>query len=316
MADQSKASWPRTPDGTTDWEAVFEDPSIGFISLVDRTHSSEMAEKTAVVIIKKLFTRRNDLDLCQQNVHRIGKTVADHKDDLDRIHKDIAVLMREVKEERIELARVFIERKKAGAAIDRRAGLMWKAGGIFSAKVLLPVGILLIALIAGGAYYLLQPPPEPENTYADSFGQTGASEESKYSSTAFTDEPGTDAVVKPDPIPIWLKTVRWPLVPKKGGIPPKFYSAILYVANHDVKAAICGQVPSVMDRVIVGFNNAIPQHREPRIDELSDAQDEIKDLINKLMSADLIENVKIARYGTSGFKAASLPPFCKSPPRK
>jgi len=315
MADQSKATWPKTPDGTTDWEVVFEDPTMGFITLVSRAHSAEMVEKTAVVIIKKLFTRRNDLDLCQQNIHRVGEIVKDHKDDLNHIHEEIAVLMRQIKNERIELARVFVERKAAGAAIDRRVGIFWKAEGIFSPKVLIPVGLLFIVALAGIVYMTLQTTLVTPTDPTAEFGQTVADPSSSFDSSGSRQFDSTDST-KPDPIPIWLKTVRWPLVPKSDGAAPKFYSVTLYVEGHEIKSAVCGRVESIMDRIIVAFNATMPQSREPRIDELSATEDEIKDSINILFSANVIETAKIARYGSSGFKAATLPPFCKAPPRR
>ncbi|PCI39598.1 MAG: hypothetical protein COB46_08465 [Rhodospirillaceae bacterium] len=308
MADNPKASWPKTPDGTTDWEVVFEDGTIGFIALTCRAHSPEMVEKTAVVIIKKLFTRRNDLDLCQQNIHRTNKIVTDHKDDLARIHEEIAVLMREIKNERIELARVFVERKEAGAAIDRRAGLWWKAGDIFKPKIMVPVAGVLVTAVVAIAYFLLQPDQKPVDAYTESFGQSEPVEPT-------TPIAKPDDATKPDPIPIWLKTVRWPLMPKTDGAPPRFYSVTLYVADHDIKSLVCERAPSIMDKIIIAYGTTMPQGRDPRVDEISDAQDEVQTLVNQMLSIDLIESVKIARYGTKEFKAASLPPFCKSPPR-
>jgi len=308
MADQSKASWPKTADGTTDWEAVFEDPTIGFISLVSRTQSPAMAEKTATVIIQKLFTRRNDLDLCKQNIHRLGTIVATHKDDLARIHEDVAVLMREVKNERIELARVFIERKQAGAAIDRRAGMWSNASSLFKPKILIPIiGVLTAAL--AGVVYVMMPPSTPAPT-----GNTDPFAQNTYGTVKPMDpnqfNPKSD--VKPDPIAIWLKTVRWPITPQASGDPAKFYSVTLYVDSHDIRASVCDRAPSVTDRIIVSFGKTMPPDRDARIDEISDAEDEIKSALNTLFSGDLVGKVTVSRYGTKGFKAATLPPYCKA----
>jgi len=316
MANQPKASWPRRPDGTADWEAVFEDPAMGFISLVSRAHSLEMVEKTAIVIIQKLFTRRNDIDLCKQNIHRLRKIIADHKNSLDRAHEEVAVLMRGIKNERIELARIFAERKAAGAAIDRRGGLFWKATGLFKPKVLIPVGAVFISILVALFYFVLQPDSSATNNYAADFGKTKAANSSKTEPSSGTYDPTaapSDAAVKPDPIPIWLKTVRWPLVPLAGNPPAKFYSVILYVDGDKIRYAVCGRIVSVMDSIFLAFNKSLPQNREPRIDELTEAEDQVKIMLNKMLGGNMIQNAKVARYGTAGFKAASLPPFCKSP---
>lgn len=308
MADQTKASWPKTPDGTTDWEVVFEDPSIGFIALINRTQSADMAERTATVIIQKLFTRRNDLDLCKQKIHRIGTIIAAHQDDLARIHEDIAVLMREVKNERIELARVFIERKNAGAAIDRRAGLWWKSSSLLKPKVLIPlVGVMTFAL-AGVVYLMLQ-----STVTAPSSGPSGSTTPFAQS----TPESTYDAVkpapaVQRDPIKIWLKTIKWPITPQTSGDPAKFYSVTLYVQTQDARIAVCDRAPSVTDRIITSFSSTMPPDRDARVDEIAAAEDEIKSGLNKLFEGTLINKVVVSRYGSKDFKAATLPPFCKA----
>jgi len=309
MADQSKASWPKTSDGTTDWEAVFEDPNTGFISLVSRTQSATMAEKTATVIIQKLFTRRNDLDLCKQNIHRLGTIVATHKDDLGRIHEDVAVLMREIKNERIELARVFIERKKAGAAIDRRAGLWSNASSLFKPKFLIPIIGVLATALASVVYVMMQssPPPAPTGN-TDPFAQNTYGTVQPMDPNQFNSKPD----VKADPIAIWLKTVRWPITPQTSGDPAKFYSVTLYVDSHGIRAAVCDRAPSVTDRIIVSFGKTMPPDRDARVDEIAAAEDEIKSALNTLLSDDFIGKVTVSRYGTKGFKAATLPPYCKA----
>lgn len=126
MADNPKAAWPKTPDGTTDWEVVFEDPTSGFIPLIVQAQSAEALKMSATVIIEKLFTRRNDTDQRELMIARLGELVKEHGADLDVTRTAVSDLMREIKDERIEKARVYVERKRAGASIDRRAGLWWK----------------------------------------------------------------------------------------------------------------------------------------------------------------------------------------------
>jgi len=59
-ANMGKAAWPKTPDGTTDWEVVFEDPQTGFIQLIAQSPSAETLRLTTTVVIDKLFTRRGN----------------------------------------------------------------------------------------------------------------------------------------------------------------------------------------------------------------------------------------------------------------
>ena len=49
--------WPKTPDGTTDWELVFESPTSGFVPLIAQARTSEASGQCTKLIIHKLFTR-------------------------------------------------------------------------------------------------------------------------------------------------------------------------------------------------------------------------------------------------------------------
>lgn len=156
MADNPKAAWPKTPDGTTDWEVVFEDPTSGFIPLIVQAQSAEALKMSATVIIEKLFTRRNDTDQRELMIARLGELVKEHGADLDVTRTAVSDLMREIKDERIEKARVYVERKRAGASIDRRAGLWWKIDKFLEPKVLLPIGALFVLVLSAIVYFALQ----------------------------------------------------------------------------------------------------------------------------------------------------------------
>jgi len=156
MADSPKAAWPKTPDGTTDWQVVFEDPTAGFIPLILKGQSPEAIKMGATVIIQKLFTRRNDVDLCAQYITRLGDIITTADGDMERISFRVSMLLREIKDERIELARVYVERKQAGAALDRRASLWWKVDKLLHPKILIPLGVVLVAVLAGLVFMMLQ----------------------------------------------------------------------------------------------------------------------------------------------------------------
>ncbi|MBL4693219.1 MAG: hypothetical protein JKY92_07810 [Magnetovibrio sp.] len=314
MADHPKATWPKTPDGTTDWEVVFEDPSIGFISLIKRAHTKDAIEKTTTVILKKLFSRRNDLDLYQQNIHRLKTILTNHADNLSGIHEDVSVLLREVKNERIKLARDFVDRKAAGAAIDRRSGLFWNTSGVFQLKILLPLVGLIIAIIAGAFYLMMGTNDGGSSIHAAKFGQTKSTYKRSYDSvpTESANIMGTpEAPPKPANVAVLLKVIKWPLISTNARFKPAFFSVILYVQDTETAASVCARVPSMSDRIMVAFSNALPQDRTARIDEISTAEREIRDLLNGMFGNEYVDRAALARYGTSGFKAASQRPFCK-----
>lgn len=311
MADNPKAAWPKTPDGTTDWQVVFEDPAAGFIPLVLKGQSPDAIKMAATVIIQKLFTRRNDADLCAQFITRLGDIITTANGDMERIRLSVGVLLREIKDERIELARVYVERKKAGAAIDRRASLWWKIDKLLQPKILIPMGGVLVSVLAALVFMMLQSTLGPTSEVAR--GTTSTEPQPK-----FAPEVGTGASPEVDdpyakPLPIWFKTLRWPLTKAHTTDRPQYYSATLYVKNWDQKIEVCRRLPTVMDRFYLAFNDAMPPQRAARKKEMRAVERIIKDSINRLLPANYVQDVTVARYGTKDFRVASRPPYCKSP---
>jgi hypothetical protein len=62
MSEQAKDGWPKTSDGTTDWEAVFEAPESGLIPLIAQANSPQALRECAIVTIQMLFSRDNDAE--------------------------------------------------------------------------------------------------------------------------------------------------------------------------------------------------------------------------------------------------------------
>ena len=307
MADNPKAAWPKTPDGTTDWQVVFEDPDAGFIPLILKGQSPDAIKMGATVIIQKLFTRRNDADLCAQFITRLGDVITTADGDMNRISTAVAALLREIKDERIELAHVYIERKKAGAALDRRASLWWKIDKLLQPKILIPLGGVLVLSLAGLVFMMLQSTLGPTSEVTR--GTPGT--ESQPGATPEEGADDDDPYAKP--LPIWFKTLRWPLTSVHTTDRPQYYSVTLYVRNWDHKIDVCRRLPTVMDRFYQAFNDAMPPRRAAKKKEMRAVERIIKDSINRILPASYVKNVTVARYGTKDFHVASRPPYCKSP---
>jgi len=329
-ANMGKAAWPKTPDGTTDWEMVFEDPQTGFIQLVAQSPSADVLRLTATVVIDKLFTRRGD----EAEVARL-------KNQLDSILNEpgfivqkqtgVSELLRQIKDARIEKARVYIERKRAGAATDRRAGLLWKIDFLLKPKVLLPVGITFILLLSGIVYALLQSTIGPSRS-------TPVAEAPAVSEPAPTDTPDTSETTpevqkpqappmtttpdtaapdamppEPEPVHIWLKTLRWPLTSHSTKDRPQYYAVILTVEDWDTKVSVCRRVANVMDKLYQGFNRVLPPDRKATDAELAELKRIAPNILNQIFKMEMVKAVDIVRYGEAGFNVASRPPYCKSP---
>ncbi len=310
MADNPKAAWPKTPDGTTDWQVVFEDPTAGFIPMVLKGQSPDAVKMAATVIIQKLFTRRNDTDLCTQYITRLDDIVTSANGNMDAVNKAVSGLLREIKDERIELARVYVERKKAGAALDRRASVWWKIDKILQPKILIPLGGLLVAALAGLVFMMLQTTLSPTAKVARDAPKTSLT--GPIIGIA-PDQPLEAEDPDAKPIPIWFKSLRWPLSTAHTTDRPQYYSVTLYVKKWDHKIDVCRRLPTVMDRFYLAFNDTLPPRRAAKKKEMQAVERVIKDSINRLLPASYVIDAKVARYGTREFHVASRPPYCKSP---
>ena len=313
MADNAKSAWPKTPDDTTDWEYVFEDPTSGFIPLISQVQSPEALNMGASIILEKLFTRKNDVDERTQLIARLNRVTGTDKSLEEKI-AFVAKLMRGVKDERIRKARDYVARKKAGAAIDRRSGLLWKLNKILEPRVLIPVGLLFVFAISGLVYIMLQSTLGPE-TEAE-IAATKAADEAEQAAETAADEAEQAAIdLAAEPLPIWFKTLRWPLATKYTKDKPQYYSVTLFVKNWDDKIEVCRRLPTVTDRFYLSFSNVMPLSRAAREAEITALQDEIKGSINAILPHQAVTAVEVARYGTKEFRAATRAPYCKSPNR-
>lgn len=330
-ANMGKAAWPKTPDGTTDWEVVFEDPQTGFIQLIAQSPSAETLRLTTTVVIDTLFTRRGD----EHEVTRLKnqlESILNTPDDIAAKQAGVSGLLRQIKDARIEKARVYIERKRAGAAIDRRAGLLWKIDFLLKPKVLLPVGFTFILLLSGIVYALLQstigpsrPTPvaetpavsEPAPTDAPDTSETAPEVQKPQAPAPMTTTPDTAAPdatpPEPEPVHIWLKTLRWPLTSHSTKDRPQYYAVILTVEDWDTKVSVCRRVANVMDKLYQGFNRVLPPDRKATDAELAELERIAPNILNQIFKMELVKTVDIVRYGEAGFNVASRAPYCKSP---
>lgn len=313
MADNPKAAWPKTPDGTTDWEYVFEDSSAGFIPLVAQAQSVEALKMMSTVILEKLFTRKNDADELALHIARLNTIIA-AGGGFEGMLRQVNVLMREVKDERIEKARVYIERKKSGAAIDRRAGLLWKIDNLLKPMVLIPVGAVFVLVLSGLVYLLLQSTLGPEPTPAEkAAAEAQQAAEDKAEAEAEAAQDALDEA-EPEPLPVLFKSLRWPLTTKYTTDRPQYYSVVLYVKGWDHKTEVCRRLPTVMDRFYTSFSDTMPLNRQPREAELQAVGVDIKDAINAILPGSYVTDVLVGRYGTREFRITARPPYCYTPP--
>ena len=138
MSNADTQDWPTTPGGTTDWEAVFEDPETGLIAVIAQARSAEALRECVVVVIKKLFTRKTDPPEVERFIAELTQIIPDGTDDenLVLVSEAVSAILRQIKEDRKTKAAEYEQHKelakdgeKRGLAGKRRSrSLFWAAG--------------------------------------------------------------------------------------------------------------------------------------------------------------------------------------------
>ncbi len=260
MAEKSKSSWPKTPDGTTDWEVVFEDPDKGFISLITQAQSIASLRSGALVVIQQIFTRRADAPDIEQLKNRLdavtsfGKTAVPDEDDLAAAREDIAGLLRGIKEERKQKAAEYVANKRGAQSIERRTkkkkkkkrkGTLKKALKIFAApKVWIPALATVLVLIAGGSWLLFAGLPDKAER-----------EVAQERPPAPGEAAPAEAEEELPPIVV-LKPIRWRPPNGKRERREMLFLPLLDLVNEGDRQALCGWRASILDILNVTLSSA------------------------------------------------------------
>lgn len=119
---QTDGSWPRTPEGTIDWEVVFEDEKTGLISLVTHAHSPDALREGAMVIVRKLFGHQEDHSEVARLTAELKAAVPLHASaaNLDTMRERVTRMLRRVKDERKRAAHAHPARRHVGRRPARR----------------------------------------------------------------------------------------------------------------------------------------------------------------------------------------------------
>ncbi len=176
MLEEGASSWPKNSSGTIDWETVFEAPALGLIPLVQQAHSPAALKKIAVVVIEKLYTRKDDPPKVELFLTQLNELIPDDlpADSLSRVSDAVVGVMRQVKEERIRkaveyessLSEIADEPAEEGQKTNRRSPekqppkLKPKKQANLTPWV---GGVSAIAVAAGLVwFFLIREPPPPE----------------------------------------------------------------------------------------------------------------------------------------------------------
>lgn len=117
MTEPAKPAWPKLPDGSTDWETVFEDPVSGLIPVIAQAKTAPALRQCTVLVIEQLHTRKNDPEIVARFVTRLDEMVPDTipADLLPKITDGITGILRQIKDERIAKAAAHVAKLAAEA---------------------------------------------------------------------------------------------------------------------------------------------------------------------------------------------------------
>ncbi len=163
---KAKIGWPKTPDGTIDWETVFEAPDDGLIAQLVDVDSHDLLFKVTETIIRQLFTRKGDESEVEAFLGELTRITGAADGDAAAIgptRDSIIDLLRRIKNGRIEKAAAYVAEQKQKAAqgqkrrrirrrdddrkLDMKLRVMLMGGGGLAAALIL-AGVLFV--LGGG----------------------------------------------------------------------------------------------------------------------------------------------------------------------
>jgi len=107
-------TWPRLNDGSIDWMTVFQQPPSGFIPYLDKAATSEQLRDCYKVIIRSLFTRKDDEEY-RKTYYDIMEQLFEGKKDGSQLMAQktkLRLVMNRMMNDRIRKAREYAEKQK------------------------------------------------------------------------------------------------------------------------------------------------------------------------------------------------------------
>ena len=104
-----------------DWEAVFENPDTGFLPMIALARSPEALKQTTLVIIRTLFSRKNDESNFETYTAQLDEIVPDDApaSEFDAMRAGVIELLRRIKQERQRVAAEYHASEKAAKDDER-----------------------------------------------------------------------------------------------------------------------------------------------------------------------------------------------------
>jgi len=111
----------RNPDGTQDWNAVFEEPEAGLLDMIERCDSPEKLRVCYRIAINGLFSRNSDQKIRETYVQMVEDMYENDPgmDQLPGLKTKVRMIFQRIMHERIIRANAFI--RSDANNVERRA---------------------------------------------------------------------------------------------------------------------------------------------------------------------------------------------------
>jgi hypothetical protein len=325
LAEVQKPAWPKTPDGTIDWEVVFEHPESGVIPLMMAANGSESLHKCAVVVIRQLFTRKNDEEQVIKFLAELERIIGAGGGETGYVETQSSVvsLLRRIKSGRIKRAAAYLEQKKnekAGvkvksAAVERReeGGSAGRAiTGIFfgsTLRILVSGGVIATMMAAVVAISLMtgEPaPPVPDPLATEEPSSDGVVEDVEE----VEEDDDNERPVIPEHVNkltgmpesridefhqyvIVLKPVVWQFNTSRTKTRSTHLLPVLGLRDDDDWADICRRLPSMMEAINISLSRNIPSDRKTTESDVYRTAEYARNLINERLGGDKLERLAL-----------------------
>ncbi len=128
-----KSEWPSSSEGTTDWQALFEDQETGLLAVVSASKTPAQLKQQTDAVIRAIFTRERDLQVLGKLTVFLEKLIPEDasQERLPVLKATVRQLLVKIKENRIERAAAFVKkknkksrRKKSNGKNNRRPNII------------------------------------------------------------------------------------------------------------------------------------------------------------------------------------------------
>ncbi|MDA0998404.1 MAG: hypothetical protein O2944_09390 [Proteobacteria bacterium] len=300
---------PRKPDGTVDWQVVFEDPEFGLIAAIEKAGSTNTIRFVAAATAKHLYKRKNDAVPRQQFIDEMAVLIAAREADggLAAVRASVIARFRAEQQQREEKARQYVDQKQRGQSLERR-------GDSFAARIsnfLVSAAnrrVVLAGLgavtISGGAlamvWWLLSDPAKTPPALAPvAVEKNEGAKSPEAAEKPETPSPEPEPIKKPNAPPVERFVVMKPMtltVTNTKGHSGNL-ALVPVIRLNDIKnySGLCKLAPKISDSILNAMLSRLKDNKYPTAEDLLAIAETSMAAMNRFLPNRPVSEVRIVR---------------------